>query len=149
MPIRHELNTKEEMLKRLCYVLYVGSLFFGFLFAIIAFATVSPAIIIAAVALAAAAYTLRTLGIRYLEFPRLAISFPMGAPEDALSKETRVRFEKLLFAFHQERDWMGRQAIRQSIHEMVAKEPLLVSAFMREITEVHPTLLAELRSISE
>ena len=147
MQIRHELNTKEEMLKRLCYVLYVGSLFSKG--STSATWTVSPAIIIAAVALAVAAYTLRTLGIRYLEFPRLAISFPMGVPEDALSKETRVRFEKLLFAFHQERDWMGRQAIRQSIHEMVAKEPLLVSAFTREITEVHPTLLAELRSISE
>ena len=148
MPFRNELNTKEEMLKRLSYVFYVLILFFGVCFAIMAIAMWQASSGMIAALLAISAYTLRSIGTRYLDFPRLALSFPLGAPEDALSRESRIRFEGLILAFHNHRDWTERQDIRRHIAEMVHREPLLAWAFRQELKDVHPTLLFDISSPS-
>ena len=144
MPLQNELNNKEEMLKRLSYVFYVIVLFFSFCFALMAIATWQGSTALTATLLGICAYTLRKVGARYLDFPRLAISFPMGVPEDVLSKESRVRFEGLIDSFYSQVDWTVRQDIRQRIAEMVYNEPLLVGAFHQEIKAVHPTLFVEM-----
>ena len=137
---RHELNTPEEMLKRLLYVLYLGCLFFGFLFGLMGLFGGHGGALLTAALLAASAILLKYIGVRHLEFPRLAASFPMGAPEDTLSKEIRTKFVALISAFHDNDSWAERQAIRRKLARLVKQHPPLLDAFGREIAEVHPNL---------
>jgi hypothetical protein len=138
--MRHELNTPLEMLKRLVYVLYVGCLFIGFLFGIMGLLGGHSDALVAATILAGSATFLRYIGVRRLEFARLALSFPMGGPGDTLSKETRTQFENLISAFHANEDWANRQAIRHRIATLVRQHPPLIDVFGKAIAEVHPNL---------
>lgn len=139
--VHRELNTREEMLKRLAYVAYVFCLFFGFILAVRGVAASREEEILAAVLLAIVACVLRSYGIKYLELRRLAESFPMGSRQDHLSEEQRRETECLLAAFHNTEDWTERQEIRRRLETLVAHEPLLMEAYGSELIKVHPTLV--------
>ncbi len=141
--MNRELNTREEMLKRLAYIVYVGCLFVGFVFVVRGLAGSRLTELLGGGALGALAFCLRRQGYRYLEFRRLARSFPMGSREDALSKENRKALEALLHRFHQTEDWVERQEIRAHLERLVAREPLLLEAYRHELTTVHPALAAQ------
>jgi hypothetical protein len=138
--MRHELNTPEEMLKRLVYVVYVGVLFFGFLYGIMGIFAMQLDAVITAAGLVLSAYLLRRFGVRHCDFPRLKESFPMGAPQDRISRATRNRLESLIEAFHKEQTWVRRQEIRDTLTRLVREEPLLLETFKKEIVAVHPAL---------
>jgi hypothetical protein len=140
------LNTPCEILKRLLYVLYVGSLFFGFVFGIMGLFGQAPDALLTAAVLALSAVVLKVLGARLCEFHRLADSFPMGSPEDVLSTEAKQTFAQLIVSFHETTDWASRQAIRRRISKMVQSEPLLLDVFEKEIAKLHPTLFYESQS---
>jgi hypothetical protein len=138
--MNRELNTKEEMLKRLAYVVYVGCLFFGFLFIIRGLVSERAEEVFASVLLGAVAFVLRQTGIRRWEFRRLAESFPLGKMEHPLSIAKQRQVEQLIEDFHKARGWSERQAIRQSLEGLVREEPVVADAYHRELSAVHPTL---------
>ena len=133
-----ELNTKDEMIKRLVYVVYLMCLFFAFLFGVRGLAAWRPREILAAVLLGGLSFFLKRFGIRHFEFQRLAQSFPLGSDADRLSKEERKKVELLLSEFHAASDWVERQEIRSRLEVMVAHKPLILNVYGAEIQAVHP-----------
>jgi hypothetical protein len=138
--MNRELNTKQEMARRLAYVAYVVCLFFCFLFAVRGIAQERAEEILASGILGFVAFLIRQTGVQHLEFRRLARSFPLGSAEDRLSRTERMRIEALIREFHKTEDWTRRQEIRRSLGKIVQDEPLLKDAYRSELSAVHPTL---------
>ena len=138
--MNRELNTKEEMLKRLAYVVYIGCLFWGLLFAIRGVASERAEEVFASVLLGVVAFVLRRTGIRRWEFRRLAESFPLGDTAHLLSTEKQKQIEQLIDDFHNTSDWTERQEVRRSIERLVREDPLVADIYRRELSKVHPTL---------
>ena len=136
--MHRELNTKEEMLKRIVYSIYVVSLFFCSVFGLRGLLAWRPGEILAAILLGGVAFTLKRFGMRHLEFKRLAQSFPLGSDADRLSKEERKKVECLLSEFHTASDWVDRQDIRARLEELVEQKPFIWDVYGHEIRAVHP-----------
>lgn len=136
-----ELNTKDEMLKRSAYAVYIICLFFCFLFGLRGLAAERPEELLGALLLGCIAFCLRRIGVRYLEFRRLAQSFPMGGDADRLTAAERRTVEYLIREFHGATNWVERQAIRDRLEAMVVQKPVIVNVYGRKLMEVHPGCL--------
>ncbi len=139
--MKREFNSPEEMFKRLMYVLYVGCVFFGFLSGVMGILGGRPDALMVTGILVPLAVILKSVGVKRLEFRRLAESFPMGGAEDALDTGVRQRFQHLIGAFTASDNWITRQEIRREMGHLARKHPLLLSVYEQEIEKVHPTLL--------
>ena len=81
-------------------------------------------------------------GERYLDFRRLARSFPFGDPADrlphTLRKEAEVLLQKLAA---DEIAWQDRHESRQRLRTLIEKNPRLLTVFRSEIAVHCPILL--------
>lgn len=144
--MNNELNSREEMQKRLAYIAYVGCCCGGLVFGIRGILAERGDEVIVALILVSIAVFLKGLGDKHWEFARLARSFPMGCRDDLLSPRSRSEMKRLLREFHQSSDWIARAEIRQQLETLVRNEPLLWDAYRDDLRDVHPVLYSESQS---
>ena len=84
---------------------------------------------------------MRSYGKRFLEFERLAGSFPYGVDEDTPAPELCRKIEHLLAeASRIEEDWQHRQELRKRLLSLLEKNPELWKWFRQDIAAVFPAL---------
>ena len=139
-----EINPPEEIIKRLSFVFYIAMLICAFVLGLIGFAQGKAAYLLLSTVLFIISYPLRKIGKTHLEFARLSRSFPYGSPEDELSADLRQEVEQLISDFEKQgKDWVRRNEIRIHLACLVAKEPLLLKVYKKEILSILPLSAGE------
>jgi hypothetical protein len=142
LTMERELNSPGEMLRRIAFIIYIGcwtaTLVHGAL-ALLQFHTQAVLLTLPAVAFCLA---MKRGGERYLDFHRLARSFPLGDPADRLPHSLRKEAEELLQRLAADKiAWQDRHESRQRLRTLIEKDPRLLSIFRTEIAARCPTLL--------
>ena len=136
-----EINTPDEILRRLVFVVYLLCWTGMVITATIGLLQHRLGLLSAAVLLLGVSLFLKIYGERYFEFHRLVKSFPTGNRIDEISPQLRKEVESLCKRFNSSADWQERQEIRLQLAALVKKEALLLEVYEDKISAVHAGLL--------
>ncbi len=131
-----EINTPDEILRRLVFVVYLLCWTGMVITATIGLLQNRLGLLSAAVLLLGVSLFLKICGERYFEFHRLVKSFPTGSRRDEIPMELRKELEDL----NNTSDWQERQEIRLLLAALVEKEALLVEVYEDKISAIHAGL---------
>ncbi|MDH3393950.1 MAG: hypothetical protein OEL66_08080, partial [Desulfobulbaceae bacterium] len=124
--MQREINPPDEIVRRLCFVLYIFALVFLFVSSLLGLVQQRYDYLRMAFLGGAVAVVLRSYGKRHLEFDRLAGSFPYGVEEDALHPELCQEVTDILAdASRSGVDWPQRQELRQRLLAILEQNPEL------------------------
>jgi hypothetical protein len=135
-----EINTPDEILRRVIFVVYLLCWTGIVITATIGLLQHRLGLLSAAVLLLGASLFLKICGERYFEFHRLVKSFPTGNRRDEIPMELRKELEDLFKRFNNTSDWQERQEIRLLLAALVEKEALLLEVYKDKISAIHAGL---------
>ena len=140
--MERELNSPSEMLRRIAFIIYICCWIATLVFGGLALLHLHPQRLLLTVPAIAICLAMKRCGERYLDFRRLARSFPLGDPEDRLPHTLRKEVEELLQKLAADGvAWQVRHETRQRLRTLINKDPRLLSIFRTEIAARCPTLL--------
>ncbi|MBU0731156.1 MAG: hypothetical protein KKE17_09480 [Proteobacteria bacterium] len=141
-----ELNESWKFIGRFFYILYLACSASVWILLVIGFVHSRGDFLVGAALMAFLAASLKLYGSTYLDFTRLAESFPFESQQDLLPRTVRDEAEGLFKNFSAEHSqWQYRQELRMRLAELVKKEPLLLGIYSEEIYSVHPNLIAKMK----
>ena len=135
-----ELNSTDEVCRRLVFVVYIFCWTGIVITGTIGLLQHRAGLVSAAVLLLAASLVLKYCGEKYLDFQRLAKSFPTGNRIDEIPMELRKEVEYLFKRFNSTSDWQERQEIRLRLAVLVKKEALLLEVYEEKLSVIHAGL---------
>ena len=135
-----EINTPDEILRRLIFVVYLLCWTGMVITATIGLLQHRFVLLSAAVLLLGVSLFLKIYGERYFEFHRLVKSFPTGNRIDEIPMELRKELEDLFKRFNNTSDWQERKEIRLQLAALVEKETLLLEVYEDKISAIHAGL---------
>lgn len=139
--MHREINPPDEIVRRLFFVLYLFLLVFLFVSTLLGLVQQRYDYLRLAFPGGVAAVVLHRYGKRYLEFGRLAGSFPHGADEDMPAPELCREVARILSEASRDGvDWQHRQQLRQRLISLLEENPGLWQWFRGEIAAVFPAL---------
>ena len=132
-----QLNSPAEMLRRIVFLVYVLVLMTCLFSCVIALARRGMQETIVACSSMLMLVIIRYAGYRWLDFKRLAASFPGGCALDCIPAEIRSEVESLVYEFHASgTGWVRRGAIRRRLVQLEEEEPEIITAYEEELKEV-------------
>ncbi len=138
-----EINSADEILRRLLYIVYLGAVAAMFVLGVMGLVQQRLDCLAGMAAFALLGVVLKVYGRKRLEFERLARSFPYGAVEEDPDEGLRRQVAELLADFGRAKgDWRHRQQLRLQLLTLLEEDPRLWQAFRREIDEAFPALAA-------
>ena len=135
-----EMNTPDEILRRVIFVVYLLCWTGMLITATIGLLQHRLGLLSAAVLLLGVSLFLKVYGQRYFQFHRLAKSFPTGNRIDEIPMELRKEVEDSFKRFNSTSDWQERQEIRLQLAALVEKEALLLEVYEDKISAIHAGL---------
>jgi len=140
--MERELNSPREMLRRIAFIIYLGCWTATLVFGGLALLQFHPQRLLLFMPALAFCLVMKRGGERYLDFRRLAKSFPLGDPADRLPHTLKKEVEELLRKLAANGiAWQDRHECRQRLRKLIEKDPRLLSIFRTEIAARCPTLL--------
>lgn len=144
--MHRELNTSAEIVRRLIYIIYLGGMVTAISLGFVALLQAHKSNLVIAAGLGLLTLLLKRYGDRYLDFPRLAKSFPCGSPLDEIPDSLQVEFEKLCQEFWaKDVPWTQRQELRGHLAVLVEQEPRLLEVYGDEISAILPNFRGRLK----
>lgn len=139
--MHREINTPDEIIRRLFFVFYLLVVVVFLIATLLGLLQRRYDYLLLAFAGGMVVIVIRRFGKRYLEFERLATSFPCGGEEDAPPPELCREVAQLLAeASSVAEDWQHRQVIRKRLILLLDQNPELWQWFRQEIAAVFPAL---------
>ena len=137
--MNREINPPKEIAKRLLFVLCLISCFGSAAYLLIALAGQQPGEILFGLLALGISGLFYFSGRHFLDFSRLASSFPAGEEGDDISDDLRTSTEKILDEIADpETDWMTRHDLRRKLALLLSEEPRLKDLYRQQIIEAHP-----------
>lgn len=132
-----QLNSLEEMLRRMMYLVYVASIMFFSVALVVSIARRGWRDMVVASGAFILMGSVRYVGYRWLDFERLFQSFPTGCMLDQIPEPVRVEVELLVREFHASRtDWIRRVEIRRRLIELEEAQPEIIEAYAEDLNRV-------------
>jgi len=138
--MHRQLNEPAEIRRRLLFVFYLGCWIAAILLAVIGIARGHLFYLTCALVLGGICLLFKNQGERFLQFKRLARSFPYGDTEDDLPDTLRTEVENIFRAFHENQDWQQRLELRRKLTILVQEKPELMQIYPEEISAINPKL---------
>ena len=137
--MHRQINPPKEIARRFIFVLCLISCFASAVYLLVALAGQQPGeIILGLLAIGASALFYYT-GRHFLDFARLASSFPAGEQEEDIPDDLRTTTEKVLRAIADpDTDWMIRHELRKKLAVIIQEDPRLLDLYGKEIRSAHP-----------
>lgn len=145
--MHRQLNEPAEIRRRLLFVFYIGCWIAAILLAVIGIARGHFFFFIDALLLGGICLFCKKQGERFLQFKRLARSFPYGDAQDDIPDTLRTQVESIFRAFHQNQDWQKRLELRRKLTALVKERPELMEIYPEEISAINPKLTTHTRPV--
>jgi len=142
--VAREINSPDEIVRRLLYVVYLGLVVVALVAGVLGVAQHRLDYLGLMLLAGVTALVFRAYGRRRFDFVRLANSFPYGSRDEFdLPAELLAAVEELLAAGAGcGNDWIRRQELRGQLRTLLRDEPGLWRLYGREIETVFPALAA-------
>ena len=138
--MHREINPPKEIARRLLFVLCLLSSLSSVVYLLIALAGQQGGKIVLGLMAIGASALFYLSGRRYLDFDRLASSFPAAADQQGdIPDAVRTAAEEILHNIADpDTDWMTRHELRKKLAAIIQQEPRLLDLYGREISRAYP-----------
>jgi len=142
-----QLNEPAEIRRRLFFVLYLACWIATVLLFVIGIVRGHLFYIAYSLVLGGICLVFKKKGESFLQFKRLARSFPYGDAQDDLPAPLRTQVENIFRAFHENQDWQQRLELRRKLTSLVKEKPELMEIYPEEISAINPKLTSYTRPV--